>query len=109
MDKKLKAESIPQPAQNTTGFHKMTEVAPSKQSPMVLAIFAGVIILGLASGYFLSRKSLAVSINTTTSTNTTGNSTQVVKGSTYGSTDTKTFKDTVDGIIKKGGLGGEGQ
>ncbi|SRR5258706_1127090 len=109
MDKKEQAKSIPQPAQNATGFHKMTEVTPTKQSPLVLAIFVGVIILGLISGYFLSRKTLAVSTNSSSSTNSSGNIKQINKGDTYGSTDTKTFKDTVDGIMKKGGIGDEGQ
>lgn len=73
-----------------------------KNFPVVI-IFPIIIIAGIVSGYFLSR---------TSTTETGGAATQIVQqqGSkkTVGSTDVKTFKDQAEGILKSGGIDGEG-
>jgi hypothetical protein len=61
------------------------------------------VILGLTSGYFLVRSSSTVSNMKNSITAST-----VSKGTTEGSDDTKTFKDTAEGVLKEGGIEGEG-
>lgn len=72
-------------------------------TPKVLAIFAVFIVLGLFSGFILSsgKEGILIGKGGTTASN-------ISKGEVFGSDDTKTFKDTVSGILKKGGIDGEG-
>jgi hypothetical protein len=75
-------------------------------SPKIAFIFVFVILLGLGSGFVLSTKS---SINgKTTSVGGNLNSASISKGTTVGSNDTTTFKDTAEGVLKQGGIDGEG-
>ena len=67
----------------------------------IVLIFAA--ILGIGSGYVLSKKGM-VEVNTGGAVN----SSKVGKGTTVGSNDTKTFKDTAEGVLKGGGIDGEG-
>ena len=73
-------------------------------TPKVLLIFLGFIFLGLLSGFILSG-SRGIS---TSSKNGIITSADISKGAVFGSDDTKTFNDTVSGILKKGGIDGEG-
>lgn len=73
-------------------------------SPKVLAIFSAFFLLGILSGFFLSQSKGGV----TTATSITDKS-SVEKGIVVGSDDTKTFKDIAEGIMKKGGVNGEGE
>jgi len=72
-------------------------------TPKILAIFAGVIILGLLSGFMVSKNKMGGSA--TQSSVTAGS---ITKGTVVGSDDSKTFKDTAEGIMKKGGIEDEG-
>ncbi len=75
-------------------------------TPKVLVILALVIIVGIISGFMVSGKS---SSNTSTSglgSILSGSSTP--KGTIIGSNDTQTFKDTAEGVLKEGGIDGEG-
>lgn len=66
---------------------------------MVFVVFVVLMILGIGTGYLLSRESTSVA------------STQVIEGSggkAFGSTDTKAYPDTAVGTIEKDGIGGEG-
>lgn len=74
-------------------------------TPKVLVIFAAFLLLGLVSGYFASQGTTS----TASVTSATGDAGKVEKGKAYGSDDTKTFKDEVEGIMKEGGIDGEGQ
>ena len=71
----------------------------------ILVIILGAVVLGILSGFGLS-KSASVSTNSTT--NTSANLSNVAKGTVVGSNDTKTFSDQTSGIVKKGGIDGEG-
>lgn len=71
---------------------------------IVVLIFAAV-ILGILSGFGLSRNG---SISGSTTANSAMNLSNVSKGTVVGSNDTKTFSDTTEGIVKKGGIDGEG-
>lgn len=61
------------------------------------------VVLGITSGYFLTKSSSAVNNMKNSITAST-----VSKGTTEGSDDTKTFKDTAEGVLKEGGIEGEG-
>lgn len=73
-------------------------------STSILLTFLIVVSLGIFTGYFLAGSS--------SSTNSTDTSTlsvsEIKKDDTFGSNDTKTFKDSTEGILKKGGIGDEG-
>lgn len=72
-------------------------------SKLIIALVI-VIILGVGTGYAVSKIGSPNKINgVEDSTNTTSESSQVV-----GSADTKTFKDTAKGTLKSGGIDGEG-
>lgn len=87
-------------------FHSFSG-AKSSLSASVLFISILVVAAGIVSGYLLV---------TMQSAKTTGSATQgqvtksnIQKGAVYGSDDTKTFKDTVEGVATAGGINGEGQ
>lgn len=64
-------------------------------------IIALVVALGTLSGYFLSSLSAKNGLLTAPG--------KMIKTDTIiGSTDTKTFRDKAEGVLKKGGIGGEG-
>jgi len=63
---------------------------------MIIGVYTVLILLGVGTGYLLSRSGGS---STPTMINT---------GKSVGSTDTKTFKDSAEGVIEKGGSGGEG-
>jgi hypothetical protein len=67
----------------------------------LLSIYIILIFLGVITGFILSGKSLPKISN-----NKSQNVTQTDKS--IGSSDTKTFKDSAEGSIEKGGLSGEG-
>ncbi len=72
---------------------------PMKMQPMVIGVYICLIALGIGTGYLMSRvRSTAVS----------GKPSMIKTDKTVGSTDTKTFKDSAEGIIEKGGVDGEG-
>lgn len=87
-------------------FHDMnTPSTPSFLTPKVIGLFVGVIVAGIIVGYGISRiGGPAVGGG---STGQSGES--VAKGTVYGSNDTATFKDTAEGVVKTGGIDGEGQ
>lgn len=69
----------------------------------IIAILAVFLILGSLSGFLLAKGKTGVSLTGS------GVSSSVAKGTIVGSDDTKTFKDKTEGILKKGGIDGEGQ
>jgi len=75
-------------------------------TPKLFIILIVVLIVGIGSGYLLSRQ--GNSIGNVTIGGSSENSSKVSKGTVVGSDDTKTFKDTVEGILKEGGIDGEG-
>lgn len=67
-----------------------------------ILIFAGVILLGIVTGFvFNMRSSSTVAVTSGT------NVASLPKGAVFGS-DEKAFKDTAEGLLKKGGIEGEG-
>jgi len=74
-------------------------------TPKVIALLIAVIVVGVVSGYLISGKNSSPS---TTEKNGTVNTSSATKGTIVGSNDTTTFKDTVSGTLKEGGIDGEG-
>jgi hypothetical protein len=73
-------------------------------TPTLIIIAVLVIISGVVSGYFLSKKGVSASSNK--SSTTTQNVIQ--SANIVGSNDTKTFSDVATGKLDKGGINGEG-
>lgn len=73
-------------------------------SPPFLVGAAFIIILGVLTGYLLATKG----ISKTTTGKTTASVGDLGKGTVVGSSDTKTFKDSTEGVLKAGGIDGEG-
>jgi hypothetical protein len=67
----------------------------------VMSVYIILIVLGIVTGFILSGKSFP-KISNKSSQNV------VQTDKSVGSTDIKTFKDSAEGVIEKGGLSGEG-
>ena len=78
-------------------------VAPKKSmNKMALGVYGVLVVLGVSTGYFLSRSSVGKQV-------TTGGKMEYVNtGKVAGVTDEKTFKDSAVGTVEKGGMDGEG-
>ncbi|OGH03092.1 MAG: hypothetical protein A2798_01535 [Candidatus Levybacteria bacterium RIFCSPHIGHO2_01_FULL_37_17] len=89
--------------ENKPLIHKFREVGMF--TPKIITVLVLVVSLGVLSGYLLSTRNLNFSSN-----NSASSSSQNVtaKGTVVGSNDTITFKDTAEGVLKEGGIDGEG-
>ncbi|MBI2420590.1 MAG: hypothetical protein HYV38_00710 [Candidatus Levybacteria bacterium] len=65
-------------------------------SPKIIISLLLIAVVGAFSGFILAQRQLAAPTITTDLTN----STEFSKGQTFGSNDTKTFKDTAEGTLK---------
>ena len=71
-------------------------------SSKFVIILVVVLLLGVGSGYLLANKGVSSSgVKLPTGAS-------ISKGTTEGSNDTTTFKDTAEGTLKEGGIDGEG-
>lgn len=79
----------------------------STKSPWAKILIVVVVmgLLGVGSG-FLIAKGTAQQVKQTKDVTSASDAT---KGTTFGSNDTKTFNDTAEGVLKTGGIDGEGQ
>lgn len=75
-------------------------------SPKIIAVLLGLIVLGTLGGYVVASYG---PLPKGPGGSQVTSSTQIEKGTVFGSNDTKTFKDTTEGVLKKGGIKGEGQ
>lgn len=76
-------------------------------SPPKIALFVGMVLLGIGSAFLVTSQTSGSS----TSTNTAQDgevSDKVEKGQIIGSEDESTFKDKAEGLLKEGGIDGEG-
>jgi hypothetical protein len=77
-----------------------------KKFPVAMALVVLVMaVLGIGSGFLIAR----VSGGSLEPTKQVTDKSQVTKGTSLGSNDTSTFKDTAEGVMKEGGIEGEGQ
>lgn len=75
----------------------------TKKLLILLTVLA---LLGVSTGFLLAKTGIQVPGYSGGSTAKNG---AALKGKTFGSNDTKTFKDQAEGILKDGGIDGEGQ
>lgn len=90
---------------NDSSDSKKVENMGKTKPPIIL--FVVLLLLGLATGYVLSqvRGGSTVKIAGPGGKITTAT---IQKGAVFGSKDEKTFKDSAEGTLKKGGIDGEG-
>ncbi|MBI3956318.1 hypothetical protein HY339_03610 [Candidatus Gottesmanbacteria bacterium] len=77
-------------------------VTPRKMRMVTIGVYAALVLLGIGTGYLLAR-----------STNLAGPASSETPGmiktdKAEGIADTKTFKDSAEGTLEKGGINGEG-
>lgn len=96
MDKKIqdapKLEPIDPVEKEDNAMNKPTQ-------KVTIAVFAVLILLGIGTGYLLSRGALGGAL---------GGPSVIQTDTVTGSTDTKTFKDSAEGVVESNGANGEG-
>ncbi len=100
MEEEQKSESEKQPLMNA-----FDNKEGSFFTPKLIGVLLLIAILGVGSGYLLSKKGNIAGVNLKDKVS----SLSVPKGKVVGSNDTKTFKDIAEGVLKTGGIDGEGQ
>ena len=85
-------------------IHEVEEKPKNNNMIKKVLLIAVIVALGTATGYFLSSNSLS----TGSSSDNKGIHTVVKTDKGIGSTDIRTFKDTAEGKLEKGGIDGEG-
>lgn len=100
-------------------IHSFDESSSVKQSPSVsknsmnsngkapVALFLVLAVLGIATGFVVSKVSGSGSVQVTGPDGKV-TTTKASKGQTFGSKDEKTFKDNAEGVLREGGIEGEG-
>ncbi len=91
-------------------LHSFDEKKSASFGLILAAVLLVAIFLGVWSGYFLAHNHVFSSVTTSSSQlNTASGSISYASGQIIGSSDTTTFKDFAEGILKPGGIGDEGQ
>ncbi len=83
--------------------HTMNDSYKSILNPKFFLFLGLAVFLGIGSGYVLANKKSSSSVVTLKEGE------KVSKGTIVGSQDTKTFKDSAEGVLEEGGIEGEGQ
>lgn len=96
MEKEEKEQSV---------LREFSEPQKSLFSGNFIIVLVMVALLGVGTGYLLTTLGKTSSGGSTVTTN----GSQIEKGTVEGSDDLKTFKDTAEGTLKKGGIEDEGQ
>lgn len=91
--------------QNQSFIHSIytQESSPISQKIVIIAA-ALIIVCGALTGYLLSGNKLFTKSLPREATNPS----EIKRGQAFGSEDTKTFRDTAEGTLQKGGVGEEG-
>jgi hypothetical protein len=99
-------ENLNKPSKNQDSLVKKFDSKNDKKPwAKILVICFVVGLLGLGSGLLLAKGTTGG----TTSSDEIKTASDIVKGKTYGVDDASTFKDTAEGLLKEGGIEGEGQ
>lgn len=91
--------------EKTQLLHQFANEDASISLPKLFAVIIIFILFGIGTGYLLAQNHTGVK-SAATQKNAKGG---VSKGEVYGSDDTKTFKDTTEGVMAAGGIKDEGQ
>lgn len=101
----IAATPVQKPSANTPIMHNFTD-SKSTSPVKFLALFVVLVLLGIGTGFVLSKNTAKTGKSLVPAIVTSGS---VAKGKIFGSDDTKTFKDTAEGTVQEGGIEGEGQ
>lgn len=111
MDKKIDTKNTNTATTNTINAANTTSLMQDfKQTtntlftPKLFVVLLIALVLGVGTGFFIAR----LNGKTGTIPGSPTSASSVEKGKIYGSDDTKTFKDVAEGILKEGGIEGEG-
>jgi len=98
------------PSVNQVNQSNQSLESSSKLSPLSLTFFVIAFILGSLSGFFLARRHLPTNSSSSSNSNQPlpTSKSQIKAGQVFGSNDEKTFRDHAVGILKRGGIDGEG-
>ena len=88
-------------------MHKFETGSKNPFSAKLFVVLVVIIFLGIGSGFILAK--IAPNLILESALPSPNEKSSVEKGKVYGSNDTSTFKDVVTGILKTGGIDGEGQ
>lgn len=79
----------------------------SSKGPIIkiLVVVLAMSALGIGSGFLIAKGSASKPVTT----NEVTKSSDIKKGDTFGTNDTKTFSDEAEGLLREGGIEGEGQ
>lgn len=97
MEKKIDSSEI---------MHDLSGDKPTLFTRKILLILCVVSLFGLGTGFFLAKSTESGSNNIASKL---VNKASIQKGETFGSDDTDTYKDNAEGVLKEGGVEGEGQ
>ncbi len=100
-----KKENIKDTEDNSV-MHAFTDKKQSISGNKLITILIVIALAGVGTGFGLAKYSTETGKSVIPSVL---NPNSPHKGKTYGSGDTKTFKDTAEGVLKEGGVEGEGQ
>jgi len=100
MEPTAQNQPLQQPLQQ---LHDLTGINKIFFTPRVFAIFVVAVALGIITGFVFSKGKTVTSVATSQNGAVT-----IQKGAIVGSGDEKIFKDTAEGVLKKGGIDGEG-
>ena len=92
-------------------IHELTETNNKSNlmaKPLILTILI-VLVLGVGTGYIASNVSGFSGDKVTTINSGSNTSGEIKKGYTAGVNDTKTFANSAEGVVKEGGIDGEGE
>jgi hypothetical protein len=90
---------------NPTVMHSFKETNAAISPKKVLIIFLALFALGAGTGYGLNSYSSGTDGNTENISKKDAST----EGKTFGSEDTDTFSDTTEGVVREGGINGEGK
>lgn len=95
-------QPLQQPLQQ---LHDFTGINKKLLTRTVIAVLIVALSLGVITGFVMSKGKI---VGSAVIQNGQGGAVTVQKGAVIGSGDESVFKDTAEGILKKGGIGGEG-
>lgn len=94
-----------QPTPIIRSFKEKDSMSPSLPIKNTIIVLCVIALLGIGTGFVISK----IAPNTGSQINPLGNIGANMKGKTFGTGDTKIFKDTAEGKLEEGGVEGEGQ
>lgn len=97
------------PEQDNTIMHEFSGPKPKGfLTKKVVLLFIFLLLFGIATGNILYNTQSITGVGDVLENNGLSSNTQYEKGQSFGSTDKQAFPDTTEGVLKEGGIDGEG-